>query len=375
MDKKIDDFIISRIEKGLYPGAQVLISRKGKTLYSRSFGSKLKGSDSASEKINADTLFNIESITKVMVTLPLVFRLVEEGKITLDDRVSDHIPEFGTSELKKKVTVRDLLNFTGGVPLEDPAGCLEAAEKGDLDKAWAVHYTQDSEYTPGTKVLYSDVSCRILGKILEKILGQNLSEAADKYLFSPLGMKHTMFNPPDKMQCAATGFSDTGRPLRGDICQDLEHYLGEVLGSDGLFSNAEDMNRFSQMLLSGGSYNGKKLFSEVSVSKMTEGITNFEIFEQAQSGLHYIVSGPKTYFWEYAQSQFSFFGDLVSDRAIGKMGGAGTFLLIDPEYDLIIVYLTNYGQPENTLEGEASWKKYLNEINPMGLCNLVIGNL
>ena len=375
MDKKIDNFINSRIDNGLYPGAQVFISRKGKTVYSRSFGSKLKGSDSASEKVNPDTLFNIESITKVMVTLPLVFKLVEEGKIILDDRVSDYIPEFGTSEEKKKVTVRDLLNFTGGVPLEDPAGCLEAAEKGELDKAWAVHYTQDSEYTPGTKVLYSDVSCRILGKILEKILGKTLSEAADEYIFSPLGMKHTMFNPPDRMQCAATGFSDTGRPLRGDICQDLEHYLGEVLGSDGLFSNAEDMNKFSLMLLNGGSYNGKKIFSEVSVSKMTEGITNFEIFEQARSGLHYIVSGPKTYFWEYAQSEFSFFGDLVSDRAIGKMGGAGTFLLIDPEYDLVIVYLTNYGQPENTLEGEASWKKYLSEINPMGLCNIVIAAL
>ncbi len=119
----------------------------------------------------------------------------------------------------------------------------------------------------------------------------------------------------------------------------------------------------------------ERIFSEASVSKMTEGITNFEIFEPAESGLHYIVSGPKTYFWEYAMSPFSFFGDLVSERAIGKMGGAGTFLFIDPEYDLAVVYLTNYGQPENTLEGEASWKKYLSEINPMGLCNLVIGNL
>ena len=375
MDKKIDNFINSRIKEGLYPGARVLVSRNGETLYSKSFGSKLKGSDSASEKISADTLFNIESITKVMVTLPLAFKLVEGGAITLDDRVADYIPEFGTTESKKKVTVRDLLNFTGGVPLEDPAGCLEAAKTGDLEKAWTVHYTQDSEYQPGTKVLYSDVSCRILGKLLERILGKNLGEAADEFIFSPLGMKHTMFNPPDKMQCAATGFSDTGRPLRGEICQDLEHYLGEVLGSDGLFSTADDMNIFSLMLLNGGSYKGKKIFSESSVEKMTEGLTNFEIFEQAESGLHYIVRGPKTYFWEYARSQFSFFGDLVSDRAIGKMGGAGTFLLIDPEYDLVVVYLTNYGQPENTLEGEASWKKYLSEINPMGLCNIVIGNL
>ncbi len=128
-----------------------------------------------------------------------------------------------------------------------------------MDKAWALHYSQDSEYEPGTKVLYSDVSCRILGKLLEKVLAKDLGEAADEYIFKPLGMTHTMFNPPDKMQCAATGFSDTGRALRGDICQDLEHYLGEVLGSDGLFSTAEDMNTFSQMLLNRGTYNGKNI--------------------------------------------------------------------------------------------------------------------
>ena len=375
MDKKIDDFISGKIKEGLYPGAQVLVNRKGTVIYNKSFGSMLKGSDSSDEKVSGTTLFNVESISKVMVTLPVVFKLIEEGQLTLDERVTDYIPEFGTSDEKRRVTVRELLNFTGGIPLEDPAGCSEAAEAGDLEKAWSVHYSQKSEYKPGTKVLYSDVSCRILGKLLEIITGRPLSVSAREWIFDPLGMKNTMFNPPEKMKCAATGISDTGRILRGEICQDLEHYLGEVLGSDGLFSTAEDMNIFSQMLLNGGSYNGRQIFSEASVSKMTEGITNFEIFESPESGLHYIVSGPKTWFWEYALSPFSFFGDLVSDKAIGKMGGAGTFLLVDPEYDLVVVYLTNYGQPENTLSGEASWKKYLSEINPMKLCNIIIGSL
>jgi len=375
MNKKIDEFILGKIENGLYPGAQVLVGKSGKVLYEKSFGSMLKGSDAPEEKVTGKTLFNIESITKVMVTLPVLFKLIEEGELTLDERVIEYIPEFGTSDDKKKVTVRDLLNFTGGVPLEDPAGCLEAAKAGDLDKAWTVHYTQKSEYKPGTKVLYSDVSCRILGKLLEKIIGKPLSLAAKEWIFDPVGMKNTMFNPPDKMQCAATGTSDTGRVLRGEICQDLENYLGEVLGSDGLFSTAEDMFLFSKMLLDGGSCNNKKVFSDIAVKEMTEGITNFEIFEQPVSGLHYILSGPKTWFWEYALSPFSYYGDFVSERAIGKMGGAGTFLLIDPEYDLVVVYLTNYGQPENTLEGETSWRKYLSDINPMKLCNLVLGNL
>ena len=73
-----------------------------------------------------NTLFNIESITKVMVTLPLVFKLVEEGRIRLDDKVINYIPEFGTNKEKSKVTIRNLLNFTGGISLDDPAGCEEA---------------------------------------------------------------------------------------------------------------------------------------------------------------------------------------------------------------------------------------------------------
>lgn len=375
MVKKINDFISKKIDAGLYPGAQVLVCKKGEALVNLSLGSMVKGSDFPEDRVTGDTLFNIESITKVMVTLPLVFKLIEEGIINLDDSAAKYLPEFGTNEDKKKVTIRNLLNFSGGIPLEDPEGCEKAASEKDLNKAWDLHYSQELASPPGTKILYSDVSCRILGKMLENILGRSLSDAAEELIFKPLGMKNTMFTPPKAEHCAAVGVSDAGRVLRGEICQDLEHYLGEVLGSDGLFSTAEDIALFSQMLLNRGTYNRKRIFGEPAVKKMTEGITNSDLFEIPGSGLQYIVSGPKTWFWEYALSPFSFFGNLVSEKAIGKMGGAGTFMLIDPELDLTVVYLTNYGQPERTLVGEEGWNRFFEDINVMGLCNLIIGNL
>jgi CubicO group peptidase (beta-lactamase class C family) len=375
MKEKIREFVGKKIDKGLYPGCQVLISYQGDVVLNLSLGSKVKGSASQADKVKENTLFNIESITKVMVTLPLTFKLVEEGRITLDDRVVDYIPEFGTNKGKGKVTIRNLLNFTGGIPLDDPIGCEEAASKGDFKKAWDLHYSQELAYQPGTKVLYSDVSCRILGKLLERVMGKSLSLAAKEWIFDPLGMKNTMFNPQDKNNCAATGKSDKGRLLRGELTQDLEHYLGEVLGSDGLFSTAKDVFVFSQMILNKGIYQGQRILGEITVNKMTEGVTNSGVYESPSSYLHYILSGPKTWLWEYASSPHSFFGDLVSKKAIGKMGGAGTFLLIDPEYDLIIVYLTNYGQPERTLEGEEGWNKFQKDINVMGLCNIVLGNI
>ena len=375
MIKKVEEFIGKKIDKGLYPGCQVLIGHQGDVVLNLSLGSKVKGSASQADKVNENTLFNIESITKVMVTLPLIFKLVEEGRIALDDRVVNYIPEFRTNKEKEKVTIRDLLNFTGGIPLDDPVGCEEAASKGDLKNAWNLHYTQELAYQPETKIFYSDVSCRILGKLLERVMEKSLSLAAKEWIFDPLGMKNTMFNPQDKENCAATGKSDNGRLLRGELTQDLEHYLGEVLGSDGLFSTAKDMFVFSQMILNKGIYQGQRILGEITVNKMTEGVTNSGVYESPSSYLHYILSGPKTWFWEYAFSPHSFFGDLVSKKAIGKMGGAGTFLLIDLEYDLIIAYLTNYGQPERTLEGEEGWNKFQKDINMMGLCNIVLGNI
>jgi len=375
MKKKIEEFIGKKIDKGLYPGCQVLIGRQRDVVLNLSLGSMVKGSTSQIDRVNENTLFNLESITKVMVTLPLIFKLVEEGRVHLDDRIINYIPEFGTNQEKEKITIRNLLNFTGGIPLDDPVGCEEAALKGDLKKAWDLHYNQELTYQPGAKVLYSDVSCRILGKLLERVIEKPLSLAAKEWIFDPLGMKSTMFNPQDKENCAATGKSDSGRLLRGELTQDLEHYLGEVLGSDGLFSTAKDMFVFSQMILNQGIYKGQRILGEITVNKMTEGVTNSGVYESPTSYLHYILSGPKTWFWEYAFSPHSFFGDLVSKKAIGKMGGAGTFLIIDPEYDLIIVYLTNYGQPERTLEGEEAWNKFQKDIDVMGLCNIVLGNL
>ena len=375
MKKKVEEFVAKKIDKGIYPGCQVLIGRQGDVVLNLSLGSKAKGLASQIDKVNENTLFNIESITKVIVTLPLTFKLVEEGRIALDNRVVDYIPEFGTNKEKEKVSIRNLLNFTGGIPLDDPVGCEEAASKGDLKKAWNLHYTQELAFQSGTKVFYSDVSCRILGKLLEQVIEKSLSLAAKEWIFDPLGMKNTMFNPQDKENCAATGKSDNGRLLRGELTQDLEHYLGEVLGSDGLFYTAKDMFVFSQMILNKGIYQGQRLLGEITVNKMTEGVTNSGVYESPSSYLHYILSGPKTWFWEYAFSPHSFFGDLVSKKAIGKMGGAGTFILIDPEYDLIIVYLTNYGQPERTLEGEEGWNKFQKDINMMGLCNIVLGNI
>jgi len=375
MKEKVHDFVASRVEKGNYPGCQVIVARGEEILAEEYLGSMVKGSDRSEDRVTENTLFNLESITKVMVTLPLAFKLLEEGRLCLEDRLAEYLPEFATSEEKKRVTFRDMLNFTGGISLLDPPGSEAAAAAGDMQKCWQCHYEQPLETSPGSRVFYSDVSCRLLGKALERISGMDLQEGARKYFFEPLGMNRTFYCPPNREECADTGISESRRPLRGQLCQDLEHNMGEILGSDGIFSTARDMLRFSRMILQEGTLEGMRVLGPLAAERMTGEITNPNLCEEPVSYLHYILSGPKVWFWEYAQSPFSFFGDLCSSRGIGKMGGAGTFLYLDPEYDLAVIYLTNYGQPENTLEGDAAWNLFQKNINVMGLCNLVLGEL
>ena len=373
MKKEIESFILPKLESGCYSGCQVLVAAGGEVLADLSRGSLSREGNAG--PVTEKTLFNLESITKVMVTLPLAFMLIQEGRLCLDDRVADVIPEFGTDGDKKGITVRNMLTFTAGIPLEDPEGSEEAAGAGDMDLVWDLHFRQPLAARPGTVVRYSDVSCRILGKFLERVMGMDLAEASGEYIFGPLGIEDTMFNPPCRERCASTGTAPDGRDLTGGLTQGLEHDMGGVLGSDGLFSTAHDMLAFSRMLMGGGTCGRKRILGRRTVERMTKGISDSDVFERPSSYLHYILSGPKTWFWEYGSSPYSFFGDLVSELAIGKMGGAGTFLLLDPAYDLVIIYLTNYGQPESTLAGDAAWNKFQKEIDMMGLCNLVIGNL
>lgn len=366
-------FLLDKIEAGYFSSGHILAAQNGRILVDECAGA------------SPETRYNIESITKVMVTLPIAFKLIEQGRLRLDDAVAEYIPQFAAGHPAEShrdaVTIRQLLNFTGGIPLEDPPGAAEAAAAGDLSGAWAAHYRQEPAFAPGSRVLYSDVSCRILGKVLETVAEMDLDTAARRWFFDPLGMNHTTFLPPDPAACANTGRSDSGRSLQGQLTQDLEHDMGEVLGSDGLFSTAADMLTFAQMLLDGGTKPAgqtdtpSRLFSEAAVERMTGSCTNAQIAEEPVSGLHYLLSGPKIWFWELAAAPFSYFGDLVSDAAIGKLGGAGTFLLIDPVYELVIVYLTNYGQPAATLTGEDAWTRFHRDLDMPAICNRIISGL
>jgi len=199
--------------------------------------------------------------------------------------------------------------------------------------------------------------------------------AASEWFFTPLVMKNTTFTPKNRDSCAATGVSDRNRSLRGEICQDLEHALGEVLGSDGLFSNAQDMFVFSRMLLEKGIHNTHRIFAGPSLERMTRGVSNAGLFQEPSSYLQYIVGGGENLVLGIRPLIFLIFRRPRIDSAIGKMGGAGTFLLIDPAYDLVIVYLTDYGQPERSLEGDEGWNRFFRDIDVMGLCNMVLGKL
>lgn len=379
---RIEELLHTKVDQGRYAGGQVLVAHHGRIrlncwagsarhprLIAQPAGPPEAGPEDA---VGPHTRYNLESITKVVVTLPLAFVLMERGLIHLDDPLVRFVPEFGTSPAKGAVTLRHLLTFTAGIPGEDPRGAAAAVAAGDLAGAWQCHYDQELASPPGTRVLYSDPACRLLGRALERAAGLDLDQAAQAWLFEPLGLRETGFRPTDPAVCAATGLSAAGVPLRGRLTQDLEQGLGGVLGSDGLFATAGDLFIFAQMLLDGGTSGGERVLSPITVEQLLRG-GNPGMAQTPASYLDYLLYGPKNWLWERASAPFSYFGDLCSPEAVGKLGGAGTFLLIDPRHQLILVYLTNYGQPEPG--GSGCWARFHRDLDNMALCNLALAAL
>lgn len=213
------------------------------------------------ERMTEDTIFDLASLTKVVATTTAMLLLIESGQLTLDDEVSDLMPDFR----RCGVTVRHLVTHTSGLPAWRPIYSeLDQPEK-------VVSYLSDLPPVcePGTKVIYSCLGYILLGRLLETVSGISLDRLVSDMIFSKLGMTDTMFCPPANLalRCAPTeskqsidirrpGYSRTtirqpGSVIRGEVHDENCYFLGGVAGNAGLFSTARDLAMFALALFSG----------------------------------------------------------------------------------------------------------------------------
>ncbi|MCR4391452.1 MAG: serine hydrolase [Candidatus Acetothermia bacterium] len=328
---RIDAVIEAAIAAGTIPGAVVLVTRSGKVVKHTSYGMAMEIPEQ--RPMCTATIFDLASLTKVVVTVPLSLMLVEQGLWNLRDPVARFFPQLGWGD---QVTILHLLTHTAGLPPWMNLFYLGRGRDRVLEllcsHRWPVPpLTQD----PGRRVIYSDLGYILVGAAIEKVTGEQLDVLASTWLFTPLGMSDTMFNPrPELVHRIAATERDPNRGgvLVGTVHDENAWAMDGVAGHAGLFSTAKDVAIYAQTLLNGGVYGEQKLLSprsvEVMTSPHTEGLNE-------RRGLGWMLQGPGTLSA----------GDLLSERAFGHTGFTGTSLWVDPEYALIVVLLTNRVHP------------------------------
>jgi CubicO group peptidase (beta-lactamase class C family) len=269
--------------------------------------------------------------------------LVEQGKLRLSDRVAEHVRGFGQNG-KDKITVEQLLLHTGGLIADN----AEADYRDGREKALERVHALTPAAEPGDRFTYSDVGFIVLGELVEAVSGTSLDAFARKNVFAPLGMNETGFRPdgPLKERAAPTEKRD-GRWLVGEVHDPRSARLGGVAGHAGLFATADDLAVFAQMLLNGGSYNGKRVLSPLTVRLMTTPRT--------------VPGGLRAYGWDVATSYSSNRGELfVRGENFGHTGFTGTSVWIDPPSQTAVIFLSNRVHPDgprrnvNRLRGQVA---------------------
>lgn len=342
---EIDRAVEQEIAQKRLPGAVVLVARRGRIVWRKAYGSRAVVPQR--EPMTVDTIFDLASLTKVVATATSIMILVERGQVRLSDPLSRYIPEIKGGG-RERITIEQLLTHTAGY-----------APDFDLGKRWTGYdeairrlIEEPLRYQPGTRFVYSDIGYIALGEVVRRASGLSLDEFARRNIFEPLGMRETMFRPPasllgriaptetrrGQMSYLGGNPEDAGaeaeRVLRGEVHDPTAYRMGGVAGHAGLFSTADDLAIYCQMILNGGEYNGRRILSPLSVAAMTR--PRAVNAEGAARGLG----------WDMATGFSSNRGDLFPLGSFGHTGFTGTSIWIDPASETFVIFLSNRVHPD-----------------------------
>ncbi|MDO6819722.1 glycoside hydrolase family 3 N-terminal domain-containing protein [Zobellia sp. 1_MG-2023] len=362
---QVDTLVGHGIDSLMFPGAQVLIARKGKVVYNKGFG---KPTYDSKDSITTQSIYDLASITKILGTLPMIMKMEEEGDIKLNSTFQDLIPEYADTELKN-VTVLKALSHYGRLPAwiafyvdtldknRKPSKEFYRTEPTDgfsykvTDKLYLTDAYNDSIYNrigrqdlKSNRYRYSDVGYYVMKKYAEKVGGKRLDEQVDKFLYQPIGATSTAYNPLEKFPKNRIVPSEEDKYYRYETVQGYVHDMGAAMqggvgGHAGLFSNAEDVAKIMQMYLQNGMYGGTRFLDARTVKKFN---TCYFCDENVRRGVGFDKpqlkdSGPTC--------------GCVSRKSFGHSGFTGTYTWADPEEEIVYVFLSNrtYPSSSNTL--------------------------
>lgn len=325
---RLSEVLREAVERNQIAGAEAMVLLGDKVVYHGAEGFLQKVLQPV--PIDKGALFDLASLTKVVVTTTSLMILLDRGEIDLSDPVSKHLSDF-RREGYENITLRSLLTHTSGLP--HLTGFFEKHRGKVIYRRNLFDLPLRAE--PGTTRVYSDTGMIVAGWVVEEVAGMRLDRFASENIFKPLGMTSTGYNPPYRewTRTAATEYCPwRDKILRGEVHDENAWSLGGVAGHAGLFSTAADLAVFCRMMLQEGEWNGVRILSAESVRKMTtpQPIPDYEF-----QGLG----------WQIQEERGQKTGSLISPRTYGHTGFTGTSLWLDPDYDLAVILLTNAVHP------------------------------
>lgn len=400
LEHRIDSLAAVAVKAGAVTGCQVLIAKDGEIVLEKAYGTT--GTQHDSKPVTTNTLFDIASMTKTNATMVAVMKAIDEGVINLSDPISKFITELDSTD-KADITVRDLLFHETGMPpviniyqfALDPesytgsavsshnqapytinvgAGRWANADARLRTDIYARKLSDDTPYAVARDIFvgqdgidemmhvihrvplqtsrgyrYSCLNFMLLKEIVESATGVDLDQWIDTEIYGPLGASHTLYQPlqrVDASQIAATERDIFLRHqhLQGYVHDEMAAFLGGVSGNAGLFSTAGDVAKLCQMLLCEGAYGGEQL-----ISRETGHCFLYERSRSGRRGLGFDIMSYNT----------SLRSSRASSNTIGHTGFTGTCYWIDPEQNIIFVFLGNRVNPKRD---NSAW----NRLNPRG---------
>jgi len=360
---RIDELVENGLDSLMFPGAQVLVARKGKVVYNKGFG---KPTYDAKEKITPDHLYDLASLTKILATLPLVMKMEEEGKLGLNNTFEELVPSYSSSELKN-VTVLKALSHYGRLPawiafylstMDNDRKPSKEYYRNQSSSGFSVKVAEnlyianvyaDSIYNrigrqklKANRYRYSDLAYFVMKKYIEDTYKQGIDTLIDEFLYAPLGALNTSYNPLEKYDKNKIVPSEEDNYYRYQTIHGYVHDMGAAMqggigGHAGLFSNANDVAKIMQMYLQNGYYGGKQFLESRTIKKFN---TCYFCDKDVRRGVGFDKPEPNGLGGPASK--------LVSRKSFGHSGFTGTYTWADPEKDLVYVFLSNRTYPTAT---------------------------
>lgn len=342
--ERIDAAVRQALHRGDTPGAVLLIAASGRTLFHKAYGFRAKRPEE--RPMTPDTLFDMASLTKAIVTSTCIVLLIEQGLIRLNDRIASHLPELSsnTNDGRDEITIEHLLLHTSGL--------ISSSAQSDytqgLSKALVKIHAQRLLASPGTRYEYSDLGYIILGALVERKTGQSLDVFAQKHLFGPLGMRDTLFLPGDPQQKWRTALTESvdGHFVAGQVHDPRARLLGGIAGNAGLFSTAEDLSRFAFMLMNGGKYHRVDPQSGTAGERIILSPDSIRLLMEARAlpnEGHPPATKQRTLGWEVRPPITD---GRKTQSNLGHTGFTGTSVWMYPEVKGAVILLTNRLHPD-----------------------------